>query len=415
MSIIRPFKAVRPQARMVKEVASYPYDVLEEDEARLLGEQNPRSFLHVERSEIDFPSGVRPTDERVVSAARANLQRWIGEGIFVQDENPCLYVYGLKMGDHTQYGIVGGLSVREYDSGAIKKHESIRREREEERTLHVDAVNANTGLVFLFYPARKAIDRLVESIVSSVPEYDFVFDNGVRHTVWVVHEQQGIDAIRSEFQRVNSVYIADGHHRAAAAAAVARIRNSTLPDPREEKEYEFFMGALFPHEQVRLFAYNRVIKALPRFTDEEFLERIRQDFDVSPDFRDKCPSSAHEFGMYLDGRWYLLRLKGDRRKNRELIEKTGSWLLQKYALGPVLGIEDPRKDKRIWFIDGPRGTAELEKRVDSGEFTVAFTVHPPAVEELMEIADAGQVMPPKSTWFEPKLLSGIFVHFLSGC
>ena len=412
MSTVIPFKALRPYRRFVEEVASYPYDVLEEDEARKIIVKNPNSFLRVEKSESDLPPETDPNDERVFIAAKNNLERLIEKGILFQDERACFYVYGQKKGDHAQYGIVGSLSLAEYDSGQIKKHERIRPDKEKERVRNIDTAGANTGLVFLVYRAKEAIDRIVDGIVQEAPEYDFVFDNGVRHLAWVVSDEKRVEAIQREFLRVDALYIADGHHRVAAAAAVARMRRERDPARRGTEEYNYFVGALFPHTQAKIMDYNRVVKGLKGLSEEELIRRIEKHFDVTSDFKDKSPSKPHEFGMYLKGKWRRLRIKEDGIGQKELIEKLDVRLLQDRLLSPVLGIQDPTTDKRIKFIGGIRGVVELERLVNSGEFDVAFSLYPPALKDLMDIADAGQIMPPKSTWFEPKLLSGVFVHLL---
>jgi uncharacterized protein (DUF1015 family) len=412
MAALIPFKALRPYREFVIQVASHPYDVPEENEARKIGERNPRSFLHVEKSEIDLPPDTDPNDDRVFTVARSNLDRLIKDGILFQEKKPCFYVYGQKKGDHAQFGIVGGVSIAEYDSGRIKKHESIRPDKEGERIRNIDATNANTGLVLLVYSAREAIDRMVDVIRREDPEYDFVFDNGVRQLVWVVNDEKRIEALRDEFLKVNALYIADGHHRVAAAAAVAKLRSRKNPGHKGAEEYNYFVGALFPHSQVKIMDYNRVVKDLNGLSEEELIQRIQKHFNMIPDFKDKSPARPHEFGMYLKGNWYGLRIKGDELGRRDLIENLDVWLLQNFLLMPALGIQDPKTDKRIKFIGGIRGVAELERQVDSGEYVVAFSMYPPTIKELMEIADSGQIMPPKSTWFEPKLLSGILVHLL---
>ncbi len=412
MSHFIPIKAVRPHRKFVERVASHPYDVLEENEARKIGEGNPWSFLHVEKSEISLPPKTDPNDDKVFAAAKNNLERLIREGILFQEKKACYYVYGQKKGDHAQYGIVGGVSISEYDCGQVKKHEWIRADKEKERVRNIDATNANTGLVFLVYPARDAINRIVDEIVKEEPEYDFIFDNGVHQLVWVVSEEKKVEAIRQEFLKVGALYIADGHHRVAAAAAVARMRSGKNPAHRGTEGYNYFVGALFPHHQVKIMDYNRVVKDLNGLSEEELIRRIQDSFDVSPDFRERSPGRPREFGMYLKGKWYRLQAKGDKIRPKDLIEKLDVWLLQNHLLSPVLGIQDPRTDRRIKFIGGIRGVAELERLVDSGEYVVAFSMHPPTLKDLMDIADTGQTMPPKSTWFEPKLLSGIFVHLL---
>lgn len=412
MSDFIPIKALRPHKKFVEQVAAYPYDVLDENEARKIGDRNPRSFLHVEKSEIALPPGTDSSDDRVFAAAKNNLERLIGEGVLFQENKACYYAYGQRKGDHTQYGIVGGVSVSEYDHGQVKKHEGITAYKEKERVRNIDSTSANTGLVFLVYPAREAINRIVDEIIKEDPEYDFVFDNGVRQLVWVVSKEKRIEAIRREFQKVGALYIADGHHRVAAAAAVAKKRRENNPAHKGTEGYNYFVGALFPHDQARILDYNRVVRDLNGLREEELINRIQDRFSVFPDFKDRSPAHPHEFGMYLGGKWYGLRAKEDRIGQGDPIEKLDVWILQNHLLSPVLGIQDPKTDRRIKFIGGVRGIVELERLVNSGEFSVAFSLHPPTLKEMMDIADTGRTMPPKSTWFEPKLLSGILIHLL---
>jgi uncharacterized protein (DUF1015 family) len=412
MSDFIPIKALRPRKRFVEQVAAYPYDVVEEDEARRIGEKKPLSFLHVEKSEINLPFKAAPDDDRIFASAKDSLERLIREGILFQEEKACYYVYGQKKGSHSQYGIVGGVSVAEYEGGQVKKHELITPNKFEERVRNIDAANADTGLVFLVYPAQEAINSIVEEIIREDPEYDFVFDNGVQQLVWVVSDEGRLEAIRREFLKLNALYIADGHHRAAAAAEVAKMRRAKNPGHSGAEAYNYFVGALFPHNQVKIMDYNRAVKDLNGLSEEELIRRIRDDFHVYPDFKNRLPSQPHEFGMYLKGKWHRLQIKGERIGQTDLIERLDVWLLQNCLLSPVLGIKDQKTDKRIKFIGGIRGAAELERLVDSGEFAVAFSLYPPRVKELMDIADSGRIMPPKSTWFEPKLLSGVLVHLL---
>ena len=410
MPIIIPFRALRPAKRYVEQVAAYPYDVLEESEARKIAGRNPRSFLRVEKSEINLPPGTNLEDEMILTAARDNLQQLIKEKILFLEEKPCYYVYGQKKGDHTQFGIAGGVSIDDYEAGNIKRHELTRPDKERERVRNIEAANANTGLVFLVYRAKDAIDRLVEEIVREDPEYDFIFENGVRHRVWTVKGESKIEAIRQAFLGIRTLYIADGHHRAAAAAAVARRRRSNNPGHKGTEEYNYFLAVSFPDNQVRIMDYNRIVKDLNGLTEEELISRIERNFSVSADFKDKSPSRPHETGMYLNGKWYRLKARMEGLGSGDRLETLDVRLLQDYLLNPILGIRDPRTDQRIKFIGGIRGVAELERLVDSGEAAIAFSMYPPSVKDLMEIADSGQMMPPKSTWFEPKLLSGLLVH-----
>ena len=410
--LVIPFKALRPPKQYAREVAAHPYDVPEWDEAKKIAETNPRSFLHVEKPEIDFPVERAGDDPSIHVRARDTLDRLIKEGCLLQEEKPCLYVYGQKQEAHVQYGIVGCVSLAEYEAGQIKKHELTTLDKEEDRIRNIDTVNANTGLVFCVYPASDAINRVVEEIVRQAPEYDFVFDNGVVHSVWVVRADQRIKAIRKAFLNVQTLYIADGHHRAAAAAAVARLRKGGNPAHRGTEEYNFFVAGLFAHDQARIMGYDRMVKDLNGLTEKEFLGGVGESFIVSPESGLKSPSRPHEFGMYLGGKGFRLHVKEDELRQKDIIRTLDVSLLQENLLAPILGIQDPRTDKRIKFVGGIRGVAALQNMVDSKEFAVAFTLYPTSVSQLMAVADSGQIMPPKSTWFEPKLLSGLFVHLL---
>jgi uncharacterized protein (DUF1015 family) len=413
LSVIVPFRALRPKKDLVREVAAYPYDVLDWEEAKQLARANPLSFLHVEKSEIDLQKDTGVYGDEVYRKARQNLEKLVRDGVLVQDGKACFYIYRQSVPGHTQYGIVGGVSTREYDAGLIKKHELTMPDKEDDRTRHIDIVNAQTGLVFLVYRAQENIDRIVADVLKNEPEYDFRAEDGIGHTVWVIDDDRTIETIRRAFAGVECLYIADGHHRAASAAAVARRRRDKDPGQKKAEEYEYFMAALFPHDQLRILDYNRAVKDLNGMSAAEFVERIREGFRVSEDFIDRSPVRFHEFGMYLNnGRWYRLTAKDKIYVGRSKIGQLDVSILQDSILRPLLGIEDPRSDRRIKFVGGIRGMKELERMVDSGHFAVAFSMYPPTLSQLMDIADAGEIMPPKSTWFEPKLRSGIFVHNL---
>jgi uncharacterized protein (DUF1015 family) len=334
------------------------------------------------------------------------------ESILFQDEKPCLYVYRQKTAHREQYGLVGCVSVAEYEAGLIKKHELTRVDKENERVNHIATAGAQTGLVFLLYRSREAIDRILSGIVKSPPEYDFTTSDGVTHTAWVISDSGTIEALQQEFSKVESLYIADGHHRAASAAAVARMRREKNPAHNGTEEYNTFVATLFSHEQLKILDYNRVVKDLQGMTGQEFLDRIGETFVVTPGFNNRSPSGPHQFGMYLQGDWYLLEAKPGIYKTADLIGKLDVSILQDHLLGPVLGIKDPRTDDRIKFVGGIRGMDELERMVDQRGYAVAFSLYPPGIDDLVEIADAGMIMPPKSTWFEPKLRSGLFVHLI---
>lgn len=413
MSNVVPLRLLRPRAQFARAVASPPYDVVNREEAARLAAGNPLSFLHVEKSEIDLtPSAADETaDDRVYRRARENLDRLIADGTLIQDAGPCYYVYRQRMGDHGQYGIVAGISAAEYEAGRIKKHELTRADKELDRTRHVEIAGAQTGPVFVTYRAQEAIDAIVARIAAGKPEYDFTTDDGIAHTVWVVGGDADIAGLRDAFSRVGMLYIADGHHRAAAAAAVSRMRREQGIADGVNGACHWILAVLFPSDQLRILDYNRVVCDLHGLTAAAFREKVGKKFRIEPDYAARKPARLHEFGMYLDGRWFRLTLK---RKTpyRDPVRNLDATILQEDLLRPVLGIQDPRTDRRIDFVGGIRGMAELERLVDSGAFQVAFALYPTTLEEMMRVADAGRVMPPKSTWFEPKLRSGLFVHRL---
>ena len=411
MAIVVPFKALRPDPKYAAEVAAYPYDVLDRAEARTLAQGNPRSFLHVEKSEIDFPPDVDEHDERVYVRARENLERLIREGIMVRDGRPCFYVYRQRTGGREQYGLVGCVSVAEYESGIIRKHELTRVDKEADRTRHIDVAGAQTGLVFLLYRSREAINAVIRQAASGEPEYDFTSGDGVTHTAWVVRDGPTVARLFEEFGKVDFLYIADGHHRAASAAAVAKLRRQR-DGGAGTKDYEYFAATLFPHDQLRILDYNRAVHGLNGLSEAQFIERVREKFALEAGFDRKSPGRPHEFGMYLGGRWYRLETRKELYEKAGVIDRLDVSILQNHLLGPILGIADPRTDERIRFVGGIRGMGELERMVDADGFAVAFSLYPPSIPELIEIADEGQIMPPKSTWFEPKLRSGLFVHMI---
>ncbi|HUH66646.1 MAG TPA: DUF1015 family protein [Syntrophales bacterium] len=412
MSVVVPFKALRPHKQFVSAVASYPYDVVSVEEAREIVKGNQLNFLHVEKSEIDLPSGGEADDERAYELAKLNLDNLIATDVLFQDKKSCFYVYKQRSGSHEQHGIVAGISLAEYESGAIKKHELTKADKELDRTKHVMAVDAQTGPVFVTYRASSVIDRIVEKLVRRDPEYDFVTDDGISHMVWVVDDDGDIAALKSAFAKVNALYIADGHHRAAAAAAVRRIkRESNLGGA--DAAHEYVMAVLFPHNQLKIMSYNRAVRDLYGSDESGFLSRVSGQFFVSANFQEKSPARSHEIGMYLRGRWYKLKVKEESYDADDPIKSLDVSILQDKLLRPILGIENPRTDERIEYIGGIRGVQELERLVDSGSFAASFSLYPTVMAQLMAVADAGKIMPPKSTWFEPKLRSGIFVRLLN--
>ncbi|MEW6509611.1 MAG: DUF1015 family protein [Bacteroidota bacterium] len=412
MATLRPFRGFRPPPELAHRVASRPYDVLSSDEARQEAAGNPYSFLHVGKPEIDLPPETDLYDERVYQKGKENLDRFLADGILREDPGPSYYLYAQTMESHTQYGIVGCASVQEYLDDTIKKHELTRKDKEDDRTKHVRVTNAHSGPIFLTYRARPSIDAIVDRIRSRKPDADFEADDGIRHQLWVIGDPDVVGTINREFAAVPTLYVADGHHRSAAAARVGSERAHANPRHRGDEEYNFFLAVLFPQNQLRIMDYNRVVKDLKGMTPEGFLETIGRLFDVQTVSAGYRPSQKGEYGMYLGGSWYALQAAGELLAQPDPVERLDVSILQNHLLGPVLGIEDPRTSKRIDFVGGIRGLGELERRVNSGEMAVAFALYPTSIEELLAIADAGKTMPPKSTWFEPKLRDGIVVHLL---
>ena len=428
----RPFKAVRPAEGYADRVAELPYDVMTSEEARVTAEGKPYSFLRIDCAEICLPRGADRHGPEVYAKAKENLERWISEGVFLQDRAPRFYVYRLTMDGRPQTGLVGCASIDDYDEGIIKKHELTRADKEEDRVRHVDTLDANTGPIFLACKNDEALSALLEMATGEGEDgavfdpgagaklaglstllYDFVADDGVRHEVWMLHEAVN-EAVSGMFKAMDALYIADGHHRCASAARVGKMRRRQNPGWTGEEEFGFFLAALFPEDQLRILDYNRAVADLNGLTPEGFIEKLGESFEVEPCSNEgpAKPGERHEFGMYLDGRWYLLRARPDVVDEADPVRRLDVSILQDRALAPILGIEDPRTDKRIDFIGGIRGLRELERRVDS-DMKAAFAMYPTSMEELFGIADAGLIMPPKSTWFEPKLRSGLFIHKLS--
>jgi uncharacterized protein (DUF1015 family) len=410
MSVLKPFCAYRPRPELARDVASFPYDVISSEEARELARGNPFSFLHVCKPEIDLDPAISVHDDRVYAKGRENLRRLVAEGTLVRDESPCLYVYQQRMHEHVQAGLVGLCSVPEYERGLIRKHEHTRPDKENDRTRHVTEGNANAEPVFLAYRARGAIDTLVSTVRSRPAAYDFVADDGIGHALWVVSDAAEIEMLSRLFADVPCLYVADGHHRTAAAVRHGQAMRARDPQARGGEPTEFFMAVVFPHDQLQILAYNRVVADLNGLTVEQFLERVGERFTVDPTDTAR-PSAPHAFGMYLAGRWYRLTARPGTCPADDPVRGLDVSTLQDNLLAPLLGIADPRTDQRIDFVGGIRGTAELEKRCGCGQ-AVAFALYPTSLDQLMRVADAGEVMPPKSTWFEPKLRSGLTVRLL---
>ncbi len=412
MSVLRAFKGYRPTAELCSKVAALPYDVMSSAEAREMVKGDPYSFLHVDRAEIDLDPSVDIYSPEVYQKAADNLNKMITDGIYIHDEKPCMYIYRLTMDGRSQTGLVACASIDEYINNKIKKHELTREDKEQDRIRHVDACNANTGPIFLTYRNRDDINALIAEETAKTPVYDFVSEDGVGHTVWVIDDESKISALQAAFAQVPALYIADGHHRNASAVKVGLKRRGE-GEYDKEAEFNFYLAVAFPDNQLKILDYNRVVKDLNGMSESEYLEKISKDFDVKPENGTFKPDSALTFGMYLGGKWYRLTAKDGSFNAADPVESLDVSILQNNLLAPVLGIGDPRTDDRIAFVGGIRGLGELVSLVDSGRAAVAFAMYPTSVEQLMSIADAGKIMPPKSTWFEPKLRSGIFIHTLT--
>ncbi len=412
MATLRPFKGLRPLPEYARRVASRPYDVLSSEEARKEAEGNPLSFLHVTKPEIDLAPEIDPYDPRVYRRGMENLRKLMEDGILRQDPQHSFYVYSQAMGNHKQFGLVGCVSAREYSAGIIRKHELTRPEKEDDRTEHVRITNAHTGPVFLMHPPHEKISRVVSGVTAAMPFNDFMADDGVRHRFWVVAGKGEIAAIRSAFSEFGRLYIADGHHRCAAGARVAGEREAANANHTGAEEYNALLAVVFPQDQLRIMAYNRVIKDLNGRTAEEFLHDLNQRFIVTETPAQVTPGCKGEIAMYLQGSWHMLTAPPQFLTSSDPVNRLDVSFLQNHILQPILGIDDPRKSERIDFIGGIRGMEHLQQRVDSGEMAVAFALHPTSIDELLAVADAGLIMPPKSTWFEPKLRDGMVVHLL---
>ncbi len=413
MAIFRPFQAIRPQKDLASRVAALPYDVMNSQEARELAKDNPYSFLHVDKAEIDLEPSVDIYDDRVYEKAAENLLRMEKEGTYLKEETPCFYIYQQIMDGRAQTGIVGCAAIDDYIQNHIKKHELTRSDKEADRIRHVDVCDANTGPIFLTYRAVSEISQRVKSWIGEHdPIYDFTAEDGIGHRVWVVNSQEEITAFEQAFRQVPDFYIADGHHRTASAVKVGQKRREQHPGYTGEEEFNYFLAVLFPDEELKILDYNRVVHDLNGMSKEEFLEKLGQVYDWQ-EVQGTCrPEEKHAMGMYLDGKWYLCRAKEGSFSEDDPVGRLDVSILQNQVLTPLLGIEDPRTSSRIDFVGGIRGLKELEKMVDEGK-AVAFAMYPTGLDDLMDIADNNHIMPPKSTWFEPKLRSGLFVHRLS--
>ncbi len=412
MAVFRPFKAFRPKPELASEVASKPYDVLNSQEAREEVKGHPYSFLHVGKPEIDLDPSINPYDPAVYQKGKENLQKLIDDNILVEDSEPHLYVYAQTMNGKTQYGLVGCASVDDYSHDVIKKHEKTRKDKEEDRCNHVRVTNAHSGPIFLTYRDNDDINSLIAEIVKAAPENDHVALDGIRHQSWVIKDQNVAKNISDRLAKVDYFYVADGHHRSAAAAIVGSERQQSNPNHKGDEEYNFFLAVLFPASHLYIMDYNRLVKDLNGLTAEDFFAKLNENFEVKKTDGNCKPAKKGDIGLYFANQWYCMTAKPHLLDISDPVERLDVAILQNKVLAPLLGVDDPRTSKRVDFVGGIRGLGELEKRVNSGEMQVAFAMYPTSVEELMSIADAGQIMPPKSTWFEPKLRDGLFVHFL---
>jgi uncharacterized protein (DUF1015 family) len=414
MAIIKAFKGFRPRKDLASKIASRPYDVLSSDEAATEAGGNPYSFYHIIKSEIDLPEGTDHYAGVVYEKAKANLQSFIDKKVFIRDDKPCMYIYAQTMWGRTQYGLVACASVADYLSNVIRKHELTRVEKEEDRKNHIRITNFNAEPVFFAYPDHEEIDRLINKYIEARPEYDFKTDDGIHHQFWVIPEKHTIQRIESIFQKdIPFTYIADGHHRTAAAAHVGEERKQNNPEHQGNEEYNYFLAVHFPASQLSIFDYNRVVKDLNGKTPAQFLRALEESFVLVPKGKHEYkPQQAHEFSMYLDGRWYALEAKTGTFNDNDPIGCLDVTLLSDHVLDKILGIKDLRSSNRIDFVGGIRGLGELQRRVDSGEMAAAFALFPVTMDQLIRIADTGHIMPPKTTWFEPKLRSGLVVHCL---
>lgn len=412
MAVFKPFKAFRPTSNKAKDVAAYPYDVVNSEEAREIVKGNPDSFLRVGKPEVDLDPNISLYDAKVYAKGKENLDRLVSDGILVEDATPCYYVYSLTMNGRTQNGLVGCASVEDYWNDVIKKHEYTRKQKEQDRCEHVRVTNAHTGPIFLTYKDDSEINALIARVKINTPDNDHVANDGIRHQTWLIDGKEDIDFIQNRLAEVPSFYVADGHHRSAAAAIVGRERKEANPNHTGNENYNRFLAVLFPASELYIMDYNRLVVDLNGNSVSEFLDKLAEKFTVVKSVTKVAPSKKGEFGFYTEGNWYKLNIKPELVDANDPVESLDVALLQKHVLDNLLAIEDPRTDERIDFVGGIRGLDELVRRVDSGEMKAAISMFHTSIEELMNIADAGEVMPPKSTWFEPKLRDGLFVHFL---
>ncbi len=412
MATVKPFRALRPKPEFAKEVAAPPYDVLSAGEAREIVKHNPNSFLRVNKAELEFDNGADPYSAEVYRRGKENLWDLESRGLMIRDPRPCFYLYRLTMGEVCQTGLVALTSVAEYDKEIIKKHEHTRPEKVSDRANHIACLNAQVGPVFLTYRASAQINEIFAELTGTNPEIDFTADDGVRHEFWVIESADSLDEIQAAFGKIPHLYIADGHHRSEAASEVCRRKRIANPRHNGSESYNYFLTVIFPDAELKILPYNRVVRDLNGLSARDLLDRAGEWFEVESLTEALAPEIPRTFGIYLGGRWFRLTSRDGSFDPDDPTGSIDAAILQSNFIDPLLGIKDPKTDTRIKFIGGIRGTAELEKLVDSGEFAIAFSLCPTTISQLLEVADAGQVMPPKSTWFEPKLRSGMAVYIL---
>ena len=412
MSLIRPFAGLRPARGRAAEVAAPPYDVLSTEEARARAAGKPWSFLHISKPEIDLPADTDPYSPAVYTKAAQNLARMLAEGVLERDKAPAFYAYRLVMGEHVQTGVVAAASVAAYDTQRIRKHEFTRPDKEDDRVRQISALNAQTGPVLLAHPDDRDVASLLTQATQGEPLADVVADTGVRHSIWRIGDATSIEALIRAFDAIPALYIADGHHRSAAASRVCAARRQANAGHTGQESYNTFLAVIFPHSQMKILPYNRLVADLHGLTQKGFLERLKTDFLVVPSSEPVTPAKPGDFGLYLPGQWYRLGIRSERMAVNDPVARLDVSLLADHLLAPILGIRDPRRDTRIDFVGGIRGLRELEHRVNGGGMAAAFSLFPTRMQDLMAVADTGAVMPPKSTWFEPKLADGLVSHVL---
>ncbi|MDU3547895.1 MAG: DUF1015 family protein [Clostridium sp.] len=409
MAVIRPFKGIRPIKELANKIAALPYDVMDSDEAREMVKGNPYSFLHVDKAEIDLPNDIDAYDDRVYEKAKENLDKMIEKGYYIEDEKPKFYIYRQVMKGRSQVGLVGCASIDDYTNNIIKKHELTREDKEIDRINHVYKCEAHTGPIFLTYRANKNISNIINERMKKEPVYDFKSEDGVSHTVWIIEDECIVNKISELFKSVEYLYIADGHHRSASAVKVGHIKRAENEEYTGDEEFNYFLSISYPDSELEVLDYNRTVKDLNGLSKEEFLNKVSENFIVTKSNEQVKPKEKHTFGMYLEKQWYLLEARNGIFNPDDPVDQLDVSILQNNLLKPILGIDDPRKSKRIKFVGGIRGLRELERRADT-DMKVSFSMYATTTDDIMDIADSGRIMPPKSTWFEPKPRSGLFIH-----